>query len=149
MTAQKDRGANTQQSVQKGEVTGSDLADLERLRKAGSTWDGDRTQLQQQLASATDRATKSQQAVDALRKTNEDLQARLAAETAAAANRPADAPLEADASPGIVIPPKIYGLLAEYQLAYEELDAAAVARLVPSASAADLTRSFSQLRSYR
>jgi hypothetical protein len=40
-------------------------------------------------------------------------------------------------------------LLAEYQLAYEEIDAAAVARLVPSTSTADLTRSFSQLRSYK
>jgi energy-coupling factor transporter ATP-binding protein EcfA2 len=131
-------------------VRRSDLTELERLRKAESSWEGDRAQLQQQLAAVTDRATKSQQAADALTKTNQDLQARLAAETAAAANRSASSP-RSESSPGIEQLSeygKIYGLLAEYQLAYEELDAATVARLMPSAPA-DLARSFSQLRSYR
>ena len=52
----------------------SDIADLERLRKAESNWEP----TQQQLAAAKERATKAQQAESALRKTNEELQARLA-----------------------------------------------------------------------
>ena len=115
------------------ETAGSDLAELERLRKAESSWE----QTQQQLTAATERATRAQQAESALRKTNEDLQARLAAALA----RPADA----SAAPDVAA---IEQLLREFEAAYERVDAAAVIKLWPSAPAAELTRGFSQFRSY-
>ncbi|MET0164841.1 MAG: hypothetical protein ABW318_07555, partial [Vicinamibacterales bacterium] len=118
------------------DMPASDLADLERLRKAESTWE----QSQQQLAAATDRATKAQQAESALRKTNEELQTRLAA-ALAAPGRSVDGAATTDLA-------EIEEVLRQFQAAYEKVDAAAVVKLWPSAPAAELTRGFSQFRSY-
>ena len=116
-------------------MTASDLAELERLRKAESNWE----QSQQQLAAATDRATKAQQAEGALRRTNEELQTRLAA-ALAAPGRSVDG-----AATDLV---EIQEVLRQFQMAYEKVDTAAVVRLWPSAPADELTRGFSQFRSY-
>lgn len=118
------------------EMTAADVADLERLRKAESSWE----QTQQQLSAATDRSNKSQQAESALKKTNEELQTRLA-EALAAPARSGDPA----ATPDVL---GIEQLLREFQAAYERVDAAAVVKLWPAAPAAELTRSFSQFRSY-
>lgn len=111
-------------------LTRSDKADLDRLRKAEAAWDQEKTQLQQQLAALNDRVTKSEQADAALKKTNEELYARLAASAGTDESR-------------------ILRLLDEFRAAYEKLDVAAIIRLWPSAPKADLTRSFSQYRSYQ
>ena len=137
---QKDRAPYTQQPPPKAEVSATDLAELERLRKAQSNWERDSEQLRAQLAAATERATKSQQTESALRKTNDELQARLA-ETPAIPVKPADASAGGDSS-------EIQQVLREFEAAYEKLDPAAVAKVWPSASTAVLTRDFSQLRSY-
>jgi energy-coupling factor transporter ATP-binding protein EcfA2 len=128
--------AGTQPTESTREMTGTDVAGLERLRKAESNWE----QTQQQLSAATDRATKSQQAESALKKTNEELQTRLADALAAPA-RSVDAAATPDVS-------GIEQVLREFQAAYEKVDAAAVVKLWPSAPAAELTRNFSQFRSY-
>jgi ketosteroid isomerase-like protein len=120
----------------KAEVTGSERGELERLRNARSNWERDTAQLQQQLAAANDRAMKLQQAESSLRRINDDLQARLEKREAA----PASASTSDISS--------IQQLLRDYQAAYQRRDAEAVARLMPSAKAADLARSFSQLRAY-
>ena len=131
LASQKDRAQGTSPTVQKAEMTGADIADLERLRKAESSWVRDEAQLQQQVTAATERATKAQQVEAALRKTNEDLQARLA-----------DSP--ASSSPEVDSQAAIKQLLSDYQAAYEKLDASAVTRLWPAAPSAELARSFSQ-----
>ena len=134
--ASRDRAPNPSQQGQRPEATTTDIADLERLRKAESTWIRDAAQLEQQVTAANDRATKAQQSEAALRRANESLQARLADSSAASST--ADDPNSG-----------IRQLLADYQAAYEKLDASAVTRLWPSAPAGELTRSFSQYRSYR
>jgi len=131
----RDRAPNPSQQPPRAEATAADLADLERLRKAESSWVRDAAQLELQLTAANDRATKAQQAEAALRRANDGLQARLA-------DAPAGASSADDSSPGI------RQLLADYQAAYEKLDAPAVTRLWPSAPAGELARSFSQYRSY-
>jgi hypothetical protein len=118
------------------DATAIDLAELERLRKAESTWE----QSQQQLAAATDRATKAQQAESALRKTNEELQTRLAT-ALAAPGRSVEGGATADVA-------EIQEVLRQFQEAYEKVDAATVVKLWPSAPAAEITRAFSQFRSY-
>jgi len=135
LASQKNRAQDTSPTVQKAEMTGADIADLERLRKAESSWVRDEAQLQQQVTAATERATKAQQVEAALRKTNEDLQARLA-----------DSPTSS--SPEVDSQAAIKQLLSDYQAAYEKLDASAVTRLWPAAPSAELARSFSQYRSY-
>jgi hypothetical protein len=82
-------------------------------------------QTQQQLAAATDRAAKAQQAESALKQANDELQARLAA-ALAAPGRSVDGPTTADAA-------DIEQVLRQFQAAYERVDAAAVVKLWPSA----------------
>jgi TolA-binding protein len=116
------------------DVTGLERAELERLRNAQSTWERDAAQLRQQLTAANDRATKLQQAESSLRKSNEELQARLD---------------KVDSSPAR--PPDTSGieqLLREFQAAYERRDVKAVVTLWPSAPSAELTKTFSQMRAY-
>jgi conflict system STAND superfamily ATPase len=111
----------TSESVRK------DAADLERLRNAESTWERETVQLRQQLAASNERAA-------ALKRSNDELQVRVADTAATAVGNPDITAIEA--------------LLNEYQTAYERLDAAAVSRVMPSVPTAELVRSFSQLRSY-
>jgi hypothetical protein len=119
----------------KPDVTGTERAELERLRNAESTWGRDTERLNQQLVAVNDRATKLQQSESSLRKINEELQARLESRDPAPA-RPSDTS-------------GIEQLLRNYEAAYERRDAEAVVKLMPSAKSADFTRSFSQLRAYR
>jgi ketosteroid isomerase-like protein len=136
-TLRKELAAALQPAPSSGTISGnSDLAaertELARLRIAESTWERENSQLRQQLA-------KSQQAESMLRKGNEEMQARLE-KTAASDVRPAPS-ARPDTS-------AIEKLLLDYEAAYESLDAAAVVRVMPSARGADLSKSFSQLRSY-
>ena len=120
--------------VPKSDLTAMERAELERLRSAESSWERDTSQLRQQLATSNDRATKSQQAESTLRKSNEELQARLD-----------ERELPPVVSPN---PSEIEQLLRDYQAAYERRDAEAVVKLMPSAKIADLTKSFSDVRAY-
>ena len=61
-------------------VAGPEPAELERLRRAESTWERDNAQLRQQLSAATEQAA-------ALKRSNDDLQARTSASLPAAAPR--------------------------------------------------------------
>ncbi len=138
------RGA-TQAPAPQSALASSQQAELERLRTAESMWERDAPQLRQQLAAATDLATRSQQAETSLRKINEDLQARLSEKS--------DAVVAARAATtsGPARPPDTSGIeqvLHDYQAAYERLDAAAIVSLMPSAKIGDLDKSFSQLRAY-
>jgi hypothetical protein len=116
------------------DVTGSERVELEGLRTAESMWRRETAQLQQQLAAANERATKSQQAENSLRKINEQLLGRL---------EKGDPSLSRASDTA-----RIEQVLREYEAAYLARDAEAVIRLMPSAKGGDLTRSFSQLRSY-
>jgi hypothetical protein len=117
----------------RGDLSGGDRAELDRLRKAEADWDKTRTQLQQQASASADQATKAQQSEAALRKSNEDLQSRLSA-------------VSGGANPGDIY--MVEAVLLRYQRAYQRLDAAAVAALVPSIAGSGLDASFAQLRSY-
>src|SRR5262249_48136701 len=103
-----------EQTAGRSDLSGSDRADLDRLRKAEQDWERSRTQWQQQAGASADQAAKSQQAEAALRKTNEDLQTRLAA-------------VSGGSNPGDLY--MIEAALLEYQTAYQRLDAEAVLRV--------------------
>jgi hypothetical protein len=64
--------------------SGADKAELDRLRAAESSWRQEKAQLDRDLAGANDRAAKSQQSESALKKSNDELQARLDAPAAGA-----------------------------------------------------------------
>ena len=119
----------------RSDVTGSERNELERLRNEKSTWERATAQLQQQLAAANDRATTSHQAENALRKINDDLQARLDKREPVAA-RPSDTS-------------GIEQLLRDYEAAYGRRDVEAIVKLMPSANRAELTKQFADLRAYR
>jgi len=116
----------------KPDLSAADRTELERLRSAESEWERDTARLRQQLAATNDRLTKSQQAESSVRANAEESRTGPA--------KPAPPPPSDTAG--------IEQLLREYQAAYERRDAAAVVRLMPSAKAAELSRSFSQLRAY-
>jgi hypothetical protein len=113
------------------DMTTADRAELERLRSAQADWDREGTRLRQQLAAANDRL-KSQQASVPVRENT--VEPRTAPAPAALARVPDTTAIQQ--------------VLRDYQAAYTQRDAAAVARLVPSAKTAELERSFSQLRAY-
>jgi hypothetical protein len=119
----------------KSELTGPERAELERLRTTESAWERDTAQLKLQLAGANERLTKSQQAENLARKSNEELQARLEKRDVAPVRPPDTADIEQ--------------LLRDYEAAYTQRDAEAVVRLMPSVKSADLASSFSQVRSYQ
>jgi hypothetical protein len=123
--------------------TAGEAAELDRLKRAESSWERDSVQLQQQLTAATERANRAQQSEAALRKTNEDLLARLSA-AGPAPPRPETAGGDAIRTDTAVIEQ----VLAEYRAAYEALDPAALAKVWPTAPRAELTQNLSRLKTY-
>jgi ketosteroid isomerase-like protein len=116
-------------SAPASEVTAADRAELERLRSAESNWERDGAQLRQQVAAANERSAKLQAMLDTR------------ADSPPPPPTTSPPPPAADAS-------DIEQVLRDFEAAYERRDAEAVVKLMPSAKSADLTRSFSQLKSY-
>jgi ketosteroid isomerase-like protein len=122
-------------SPAKTDLASADRTELDRLKSAEASWEREQAQLRQQVAAANDRATKAQAAENALRAKIDALQ------TADDFRRP-DTTRPTDTV-------GVEQILREYEAAYERRDANAVVRLMPSASAAELSKSFSQVRAYQ
>jgi hypothetical protein len=59
------------------QLSAADRSELDRLRKAEAAWQQEKIHLEGQLVAANDRASKLQQSESALKKSNDDLQAKL------------------------------------------------------------------------
>jgi ketosteroid isomerase-like protein len=107
----------------KPEMTVAERGELERLRRAESTWEREAAQLRQQADAANERSTQLQANLEKL------------------GDRPPLPRSSPDAS-------AIERVLRAYEAAYENRDVKSVVEVMPSAKSAELAKSFSQLKAY-